>query len=66
VTSHLCFDHVSNYWINRSGNLLFKHSYEGYQLPEKKDSVLELIEEGLSVDESTQQEVYEFTLLGNV
>ena len=65
VTSHLCFDHMSNYWLNISGGILFKHSYEGYQFPVKKDTVLTLIKEGLSVEESIQQEAYEVTL-GNI
>jgi radical SAM superfamily enzyme YgiQ (UPF0313 family) len=47
VTSRVCFDHAGNYWKNRQGNLLFTHSYEGYQFPEEKETVLSLIEEGL-------------------
>lgn len=47
VTSRVCFDHAGNYWKNRQGNLLFTHSYEGYQFPEEKETVLALIEEGL-------------------
>ena len=47
VTSRVCFDHAGNYWKNRKGRLLFSHSYEGYKFPEEKQTVLDLIEEGL-------------------
>jgi len=49
VTSKVCFDHAGNYWPGFKGRPVFKHSYEGYQFPEKKDHVLGLIEEGISV-----------------
>ncbi len=51
VTSKVCFDHAGNYWRNSSGGLLFSQSYEGYQFPEEKPRVLELIEDGLSVQD---------------
>ena len=47
VTSRVCFDHAGNYWKDRTGSLLFTHSYEGYQFPEEKDIVLARIDEGL-------------------
>ena len=47
VTSKLCFDHANNYWADRDRQLLFTHSYEGYQMPEKKQKVLEIIEKGI-------------------
>ncbi len=47
VTSRVCFDHAGNYWKNRKRELLFSHSYEGYQFPEEKEVVLALIDEGL-------------------
>lgn len=47
VTSRVCFDHAGNYWKNRKRELLFSQSYEGYQFPEEKDTVLALIDEGL-------------------
>jgi radical SAM superfamily enzyme YgiQ (UPF0313 family) len=47
VTSKVCFDHAGNYWKDRHGNYLFTHSYEGYQFPNQKQEVLDLIEEGL-------------------
>lgn len=47
VSSRVCFDHAGNYWKNRSGELLFTQSYEGYKFPEEKATVLALIDEGL-------------------
>jgi len=47
VTSRVCFDHAGNYWKNKSGELLFTQSYEGYKFPEEKEKVLALIDEGL-------------------
>lgn len=47
VTGRVCFDHVGNYWKNPQGRLLFSHSYEGYKFPEEKQTVLDLIEDGL-------------------
>lgn len=54
VTSRLCFDHFLNSWYrDRSRRYtLFKQDYEGYKLPEEKVKVLELIQEGLKIDES--------------
>jgi radical SAM superfamily enzyme YgiQ (UPF0313 family) len=54
VTSRLCFDHFLNSWYRDSSRryTLFKQDYEGYKLPEEKKKVLELIEEGLKIDES--------------
>jgi hypothetical protein len=50
VTSRICFDHAGNYWRSPKGGLLFSQSYEGYQFPEKKQTVLDLIEEGLEAN----------------
>jgi len=52
VTSRICFDHFMNSWRKNSGDLLFRQDYDGYKFPEEKDTVLALIEEGLTVDES--------------
>jgi radical SAM superfamily enzyme YgiQ (UPF0313 family) len=54
VASRLCFDHFLNSWYrDRSRRYtLFKQDYEGYKFPEEKNKVLELIEEGLKIDES--------------
>jgi len=51
VTSRVCFDHARNDWSNRNGQLLFTQSYEGYKFPEEKPRLLELIEEGIAVQE---------------
>lgn len=47
VTSKLCFDHAGNYWTGKNGRLLFSQSYEGYKMPDEKQTVLSLIDEGL-------------------
>jgi radical SAM superfamily enzyme YgiQ (UPF0313 family) len=54
VTSRLCFDHFLNSWYRDKSHhyTLFKQDYEGYKLPDEKKKVLELIEEGLRIDES--------------
>ncbi|MFW5945251.1 MAG: radical SAM protein [Candidatus Natronoplasma sp.] len=52
VSSNLCFDHSWNSWRDRDGNLLFDMDYEGYKLPEERDHILNLVEEGLKVDGS--------------
>jgi hypothetical protein len=57
VTSRVCFDHQMNAWVNRQGGLLFSQDYEGYKFPEEKPLVLELIREGLSIDESRHIDV---------
>lgn len=57
VTSRVCFDHAMNYWCGKSGYHLFKQSYEGYKFPEEKEKVLELIKEGLEIDESVHERV---------
>ncbi len=53
VTSRICFDHNLNPSY-RSGNRLIpllKQDYEGYKFPEEKEVVLELINQGLQLDE---------------
>ena len=57
VTSRVCFDHQMNSWTNRRGGLLFHQDYEGYKFPEEKPLVLELIREGLSIDDSRHIDV---------
>ena len=63
VTSRVCFDHQMNSWRNRRGGLLFHQDYEGYKFPEEKPLVLELVREGLSVDESEHVDVRELIAL---
>ena len=48
VTSKVCFDHAGNYWRTASGGLVFSHSYEGYQFPEEKETLLARIEQGIT------------------
>ena len=53
VTSRVCFDHNRNPSY-RSGNSLIpllKQDYDGYKFPEEKKVVLEIIDEGLQLDE---------------
>ena len=52
VTSRLCFDHFGNSWQGESGQPLFRRDYDGYEFPDEKETVLELIERGLGMDES--------------
>ncbi len=57
VTSRVCFDHCMNSWVNRQGGPLFHQDYEGYKFPEEKPLVLELIREGLSLEETKHLDV---------
>ncbi len=66
VTSRVCFDHNMNSWTNRQGGLLFSQDYEGYKFPEEKHHVLELIREGLSVDESRHINIKELISMGSL
>ncbi len=66
VTSHVCFDHNMNSWTNRQGGLLFSLDYEGYKFPEEKSRVLELIREGLTVDESRHINIKELIAMGSL
>jgi radical SAM superfamily enzyme YgiQ (UPF0313 family) len=52
ITSKLCFDHFGNSWYRAPGKPLFRRDYEGYKFPEEKQLVLDLIDEGLKIDES--------------
>jgi len=54
VTSRICFDHAHNpsYWSGNSLIPLLKQDYDGYQLPEEKDMVLERLNEGLRMNEA--------------
>jgi radical SAM superfamily enzyme YgiQ (UPF0313 family) len=58
VTSKLCFDHVNNYWTDNDGQLLLTHSYEGYQMPEKKEKVLEIIQKGIIANKGRSEYGY--------
>ncbi|MDY6970949.1 MAG: radical SAM protein [Thermodesulfobacteriota bacterium] len=67
VSSKLCFDHALNPRLRSGHGLvpLFDQSYEGYQLPEDKEHLLEIIEKGLRMDESlfpTPEEIARFSM----
>ncbi len=53
VTSGVCFDHNNNasYWSGNRLIPLLKQDYNGYKFPEEKEAVLELINQGLQLDE---------------
>ncbi|MFO7568350.1 MAG: radical SAM protein [Smithellaceae bacterium] len=66
VTSRVCFDHNMNSWTNRQRGLLFSQDYEGYKFPEEKPLVLDLIREGLSIDESRHVDVKDLIAMGSL
>jgi len=47
VSSRVCFDHAGNFWTDSNGRLLLSQGYEGYQFPEEKQNLLELLEKGI-------------------
>jgi len=47
-TAKVCFDHDGNHWTDENGRRLFSLDYEGYKFPAEKETVLALIEKGLS------------------
>ncbi len=63
ITGRLCFDHFMNGWYRNPSRTrtLFKQDYDGYKFPEEKAEVLELIELGLSMDESIHLHYKEVT-----
>ncbi len=73
VESRLCFDHFLNptFRSPSGGEIfsgervrpLFSRSYDGYKLPEQKEEVLKLIEEGLSIPEELYISPAEYALL---
>jgi hypothetical protein len=66
VTSRICFDHNMNTWANRQSGLLFHQDYEGYKFPEEKALVLELIDEGLSIDETRHVHVKDLIAISSL
>jgi radical SAM superfamily enzyme YgiQ (UPF0313 family) len=48
----IVFDHFNNSWRNAHGGPLLSGDHEGYKFPEEKQKVLNLIEQGLQIDES--------------
>ena len=53
-TGKICFDHANNpvFKLNSGYTWLFKQDYNGYQFPEEKVKVLNILEKGLEIDES--------------
>ena len=54
ITGKVCFDHYINpaYRVESGYVWLFKQDYDGYKFPEEKLKVLELVKQGLEIDES--------------
>jgi len=54
ITGKVCFDHFINpaYKVGSGYVWLFKQDYDGYKFPEEKPKVLELVKQGLEIDES--------------
>lgn len=54
ITGKVCFDHFINpaYRVGAGYVWLFKQDYNGYKFPEEKPNVLELVTQGLEIDES--------------
>jgi len=54
ITGRVCFDHFINpaYRVGSGYVWLFKQDYDGYKFPEEKPKVLELVKQGLEIDES--------------
>ncbi len=59
ISSKICFDHSWNSWRDEDGDLLFDMDYEGYELPERRNEILELIEEGLRVEGSRHLDTHQ-------
>jgi radical SAM superfamily enzyme YgiQ (UPF0313 family) len=68
VTGRVCFDHFMNAWYQDTTRrrTLFTQDYNGYKFPEEKQEVLDLIEEGLRLDESLHMHVEEMIELRNL
>ena len=54
IKGKVCFDHFINpaYKVGSSYVWLFKQDYDGYKFPDEKPRVLELVTQGLEIDES--------------
>ena len=54
ITGKVCFDHYINpaYRVGAGYVWLFKQDYNGYKFPREKPKVLELVKQGLEIDES--------------
>jgi radical SAM superfamily enzyme YgiQ (UPF0313 family) len=63
--SRLCFDHATNPCYRSVSGLryVFHQGYEGYQMPDEKEHLLSIVEEGLRIDESRYPRVEEMALM---
>jgi len=54
ITGRVCFDHFINpaHRVGSGYVWLFKQDYSGYKFPEERAKVLELVKQGLEIDES--------------
>jgi len=54
ITGRVCFDHFINpaHRVESGYVWLFKQDYDGYKFPEERAKVLELVKQGLEIDES--------------
>jgi radical SAM superfamily enzyme YgiQ (UPF0313 family) len=54
ITGKVCFDHFINpaYRVGSGYVWLFKQDYDGYKFPEEKPKVLEILKQGLEIDDS--------------
>ena len=54
ITGRVCFDHYINpaYRVGSGYVWLFKQDYDGYKFPEEKPKVMELVKQGLEIDET--------------
>jgi radical SAM superfamily enzyme YgiQ (UPF0313 family) len=54
ITGKVCFDHANNpaFRLGSSYTWLFKQDYNGYQFPDEKSNVLNILKKGLEIDES--------------
>ena len=62
VTSRVTFDQITNIGIRSGDRLipLFRNDYDGYKFPGEKGMVLEIIDEGLRLDEKALMDVKEW------
>ncbi len=67
ITGRLCFDHFMNGWYRDKSRrrTLFKQDYDGYKFPKEKADVLNLIKQGMALDESVHLHYKEVTGLKN-
>jgi radical SAM superfamily enzyme YgiQ (UPF0313 family) len=68
ITGKLCFDHFINpaYKTVLGIAWLFKQDYDGYKMPEEKAKVLEIIDNGLKIDESLYVRAEELSQLSTL